>query len=225
MRPPIVLSLGGSVLAPGGRIDVRYLRRLSAFLRRTARRRMVIIIVGGGRPARQAIADARLAGVRRNRDLDWIGIRTTQLHAEIVRASVQAEQPVVADYRRVKSRGRGFVIAGGDQPGATTDFGAVRLAIAVGARMIINVTNVDGVFTADPRKVRSARLIASLHWTTFLHRFSVRMRPGVHTPFDPRAARLAARRRLTVAIVSSALSNLGRVIDGRTFRGTTIGPT
>lgn len=48
-------------------------------------------------------------------------------------------------------------------------------------------------------------------------------RPGLHAPVDPVAAKFASSRGLRAIVVKGAdLNNLGRVIRGETFKGSTI---
>lgn len=220
--PPLVISLGGSVIVPGD-VNVRFLRVFVRFLRRLARRRQVIVITGGGSTARRYIARARDAGARLDRDLHWIGIRTTQLNAELLRAVLGLKEPVVTELRQVQKRRSGIVVAAGARPGVTTDVGAITFANVVDAPMVVNITNVDGVYTADPRRERSARLLRRLSWREYRRMFNMKMRPGIHVPFDPIAARLAERSGIRVVILSSNLKNLERALAGGHFRGTVIG--
>ena len=46
---------------------------------------------------------------------------------------------------------------GGITPGQTTDAVAAVLAERVRADVFINVTSVDGIYSADPKKVRNAK--------------------------------------------------------------------
>lgn len=223
MKPPLVISLGGSVVVPGD-VDVRFLKRFVAVIKKLSGSRRVAITCGGGAAARSMVAAARALGVRRPDDLHWIGIRQTVINAEVVRAALGVKQPVATSYNeQTRFVGR-IVVAAGRRPGGTTDYCAVVLARALGASTIYNLTDVAGVYSADPRTSRRARLLTALTWRRFLQLVGSPLTPSMHAPFDPVASRAAARHRLRVVVVSKDLQNFRRAVAERPFRGTTIGP-
>ena len=57
-----------------------------------------------------------------------------------------------------------FVVMGGTEPGHTTDTVATLLAERIGAKILINATSVDGVYTDDPKKSPNARKLPSLSY-------------------------------------------------------------
>lgn len=59
-------------------------------------------------------------------------------------------------------------VAGTGNPYFTTDTAAALRAIEIGADAILKATQVDGVYSADPKKVRSARRFSSLHYIDVL---------------------------------------------------------
>ncbi|MBI4426273.1 MAG: UMP kinase [Candidatus Kerfeldbacteria bacterium] len=222
MTEPLVISLGGSVVVPED-IHKQFIRRFASFVRRLARDRRVGVVCGGGYPSRQYVRAARRLGVNRVEDLHWIGIRATQLNAELVRAVLQVRQPVVTDYQARRQSGQRIVVGAGARPGVSTDFDAVLLALRLGAQAVFNVTNVDGVYTADPRRYRRAERLTKLSWADYRKLFGSTVRPGAHFPFDPVAARAAARANIKVVVLSKDLLNLKKAVAGEPFRGTRLG--
>ncbi len=222
-KEPLIFSIGGSVIAPDGP-DERFIGRFRTFVRRLARTRRIVLECGGGSTSRRYIAAARKLGVRSTDALHEVGIRATVLNAELMRAVLGAKEPVVTRFSGVRRSRARLIIAAGDRPGHTTDYGAVALARELGSRTIINVTNVRGVYTADPKKVRTAKLLTSLSWTQYRRMFPKKSAPGIHAPFDPVASALAQRIGCSVVIVSSNLPNIGKAVAGKPFIGTVIGP-
>jgi uridylate kinase len=221
MRQSIALSLGGSVLIPSW-YDERYIVRFSRFIKTLSHSYRIGIVCGGGEICRRAVRTARRIGVSHEDSLHWIGIRATQLNAEVMRSVLQVPTPVISSYRRLPSFRR-IVVGAGERPGTSSDVRAVKLALLMRAKKVYNVTNVDGVYTADPRRFRSAKLIPVLDWTTYRRMFGKVFRPGSHYPFDPVASALAMRSGIEVVIVASDLANLKQAITGHRFHGTTIG--
>lgn len=222
MSEPVVLSLGGSILVPGT-VNTRFLRAFVPVVRQLAKNRRVAIVVGGGAPARAFIAAARSVGVRRGSDLHWIGIRQTLVNAELVRAALGIKTSVITSYSsRSTIRGR-VVVAAGRRPGASTDYCAVVLAGILRARNIFNITNVDGVHSADPHRFRTAKFLSHLSWSAYRAMFGNIHVSGAHSPFDPVASKAAAAAGMRVFVLPARLKNLVRAIEGRPFHGTVIG--
>jgi uridylate kinase len=223
MREPLIFSIGGSVIAPDGP-DERFIRRFRSFAAKLARTRRVVLMCGGGSTSRRYIAAARRLGVSSADALHEVGIRATVLNAELMRATLGVREPVVTRFSGLRRSRARIIIAAGDKPGHTTDFGAVAIARELGSRTIINVTNVPGVYTADPKKDRRATLIPELSWVRYRRMFPKTSVPGIHAPFDPVASALAQRIGCSVIIISSDLPNIGKAIAGKPFIGTVIGP-
>lgn len=223
MSAPLVISLGGSVVAPGG-VDVKFLRRFVGLVRVLSKSRQIAITCGGGAPARAWVSAARALGVRKDEDLHWIGIRQTTINCELIRAALRIKEPVVTSYHAGSRFRQRVIVASGRRPGGTTDYCAVVLAQALGADTIFNITNVDGVFTSDPRKSRRARLIPTLSWRAFGRLVGTQLTPSMHAPFDPVASRAAATHKIQVVVLGSSIENFRRALNGRSFRGTVIGP-
>jgi len=222
-REPLIFSIGGSVIAPDGP-DERFIRRFRTFVRRINRTRRIVLVCGGGATSRRYLASARRLDVRSTDALHEVGIKATILNAELMRAVLGVREPVVTRFRSLHRSTARILIAAGDKPGHTTDFGAVAIARELTSRTIFNVTNVRGVYTADPKKNRHTTLLPALTWTRYRRMFPKQSAPGIHAPFDPVASALAERIGCSVIIISSDLPNIGKAIAGTPFVGTVIGP-
>lgn len=230
----IVVSLGGSIVAPDG-VDVPYVRAFRAvlvdYLQNTDDK--IILIVGGGGPARRYQAayrsilasDANAAG--QADALDWIGIMATRLNAELIRQVMvpHCQDPVVYDPTGpIRFTGR-VLIGAGWKPGFSTDFDAVLLAERFGAGTVVNLSNIAKVYTADPRHNPNARPLDHVSWGEFRLIVGDDWAPGINVPFDPVATRKAASLGLRViAAAGSNLDTVGAILRGQPFDGTEIGP-
>ncbi|GAB4365881.1 MAG: UMP kinase [Spirochaetales bacterium] len=225
-----VISLGGSIVVPDS-IHIEYLKKLANLVRSYLHEhpdRKLVFIVGGGRPARE-YQDAYRAIVHSPDDesQDWIGIAATRLNGELLRGIFREECPnsLVTDPTSIQSFEGSILVAAGWKPGFSSDYDAVLLAEAFRSDMVINLSNIDQVYTADPRKDPSARPIPQLTWQEFRSLVGEDWVPGIHAPFDPIAARKAQELRLKVIVASGTdLDNLKNLLEDRPFKGTTIGP-
>jgi uridylate kinase len=224
-----VMSLGGSVVAPQG-VDEAYLGDLRALTGRLLgedERRRFIFVVGGGGPARAwQKAYRNLAAGASDREADWIGVMATRLNAQLVKALMGewCPQDVVIDPSQAGPFKGRVLVAAGWKPGFSSDYDAVILAERFGASLVINLSNIEKVYTDDPRKNPGAKPIDSISWAGFRAMVGDEWTPGKNVPFDPVASRRAEKIGLKVICAAGKdLGNLENIIRGGEFRGTVIG--
>jgi uridylate kinase len=115
------------------------------------------------------------------------------------------------------------LVASGWKPGFSSDYDAVLLAEKFKASTVINLSNIEQVYTDDPKKNPSAKPIDSISWADFRAMVGEDWSPGKNTPFDPVASRHADKINLTVICASGRnLSNLKKLLLGEPFLGTRI---
>jgi uridylate kinase len=224
----IVMSVGGSLIVPGN-IDVTFLKNLKDFvdLETTENGRRFIIIAGGGRTARNYQEAAAAVSSLSPDDLDWMGIHATRLNGHLLRTIFRDSAHLVMitnpdDILDVHSREK-VIIAAGYRPGSSTDLRAVQIAEKLGATKVINLSNIDYVYTADPRTDANAEKIETISWTEFRALIPAEWDPGLSSPFDPVAAKVAERDNIEVAIINgSRLEEVVKYLNNEPFIGTKI---
>src|SRR3989344_3696192 len=119
--------------------------------------------------------------------------------------------------------GFSFSIVAGWKPGCSSDYVAVLMAKNLGARRLVNLSNIDYVYDGDPRKNKNARKIEKTTWAQFRKLIPEKWDPGLSSPFDPIAAKEAEAIGLEVAIINGTkLNEFSNYLDGKAFTGTTI---
>jgi len=232
MRPKkrdyLVISVGGSLIVPED-IDVSFLQNFrSLVLKKTPSGSSFYIIAGGGRLARnyqEAARDIRGEETLEREDMDWLGIHSTRLNAHLLRTIfIEEAQARIIKNPTHRFRGRESVVIGaGWKPGWSTDYCAVMAAKTLGATKLVNLSNIDYVYTDDPRENPSAEKIERIGWAEFRKLIPEEWDPGLSSPFDPVAAREAEALGLEVAIMNGGnLGELENYIDGKPFKGTVI---
>ena len=225
----IVISVGGSLIVPD-QIDAQFLSDLKKLVvEETGASRRFIIICGGGKTARQYQEAAARVSELNTEDLDWIGIHATRLNAHLLRTIFRdiAHPVIVTDPDDVLDIPDDvpLIVAAGYRPGASTDLRAVQIAKRRGATKLINLSNIDYVYTNDPKKHPEAEKIKDITWSSFRKLIPEEWDPGLSAPFDPVAAREAEQLGLEVAVMNGTpLTELKKCLRGETFVGTTIHP-
>ncbi|HEX2022196.1 MAG TPA: UMP kinase [Candidatus Thermoplasmatota archaeon] len=223
----VAVSLGGSFLVKETGVDVALTREIAAVLRRAAKTRHVLAVVGGGATARSYIQGARSLGASETA-LDDLGIAVTRINARVLLAALPEAYPAVpATFDEAIHASRHFpaVVMGGTHPGHTTDAVTVMLGDKARATRIVIATNVDGVYTADPKKDPSARHLARLTADELVRICSTGDgRAGGTGVVDALGAKMIARSGIETAVVlGTDLKALEAAIAGATdFHGTLV---
>ncbi|NCU42545.1 MAG: UMP kinase, partial [Candidatus Moranbacteria bacterium] len=111
----------------------------------------------------------------------------------------------------------------GYRPGCSTDYDAVLLAKYLDITSLVNLSNIDYVYTKDPRKYKDAEKVEKISWKDFRNIVGNIWSPGLNAPFDPVASRLAEEINLEVAIMNGKdLENFKNYLDGEIYKGTKV---
>jgi len=224
----ITLSIGGSVLLVNGKPNVEVLSQFVSAVKRLRRLgHQVFVVVGGGNIARRYIEAARKLKLPTHL-LDEIGIATTRLNAKLVALllghNVDVPRTVEA---AIEQAMHGMTpVMGGTAPGQTTDAVAAALASSNGSDILVFITDVDGIYTADPKKDPKAQKIVRLTTKELTKMFSqVCQSPGMNVVLDPIAVKLIYRHKLkTLVLPASDIPRLPEIVAGEPHSGTTVEP-
>ncbi len=226
LSPPIVISLGGSLLVPATGIDTQFLKDFYTFiLDQVAQGRRFILIGGGGGTARAYMHAAKEVVPLDPEDMDWLGIHSCRLNGHLLRTIFRAiAHPVmVKDPRQKKKWDEPILIGTGWKPGWSSDYCAVRFARRYGAREIINLSNIERVYDKDPHTHADALPYDRMTWKMLREIVGDVWVPGSSAPFDPIATKWAARWKMRVIVARGAdLENVKNILQGKKFIGTVI---
>jgi len=224
-RERIVVSVGGSLIVPDA-IDTDFLTRFKALvLEKVQRGFSFSIIAGGGSTARRYQEAANAVTPLSSADTDWIGIHATRLNAQLLRNIFvgYAHSQVITNPTIDIDADEPIIIAAGWKPGCSTDYDAVLIAKNLGATRLVNLSNIDFVYDADPKNNPGAKKMEKISWADFRKIIPDHWDPGLSSPFDPIAAKEAEALGLEVAIMNGAkLNEFSNYLDGKPFVGTVI---
>lgn len=224
----VVISLGGSMIVPN-EIDWEFIKNFKKLIESEIKKGYkFIIITGGGMTARKYIEASSKIDKVTNEDKDWIGIHATRMNAHFIRTifrkkshpRINTNPHDLEDFYNFKES---ILVAAGWRPGFSTDFDAVVLAKYFDVKKVINFSNIDYVCDKDPKKFPNAKKIERISWKNFRKIVGNKWDPGMNTPFDPIASRLAEEEKMEVAIMNGKdLKNLENYLEGKKFKGTLI---
>lgn len=228
-----VIKLGGSAVSTENTpFDFGYLAKLKhALLPSIANGEKFFITLGGGVTMRKYRDLAKAGGVDKDIELHWIGTTVNVLHAVIAKAYFNewADEEVMkfeeyyddTPFEITKS----LRFGGGGRPGHSGDVDAVVAAQKLGAKIVYSLKNVDGVYSADPKKDPTAALQEKLTWTEYLNIIGnpTEHTPGANYPIDPIASKMAMEAGISFIILGSMnLENFNKALKGEPFHGTIV---
>ncbi len=226
---PVVVSLGGSMLFHGDAVDADYVRRFASLALKLKKEGLqLVLVVGGGRTARDYARAAR--ELTKNEFLaDRVAIATTRVNALLVITALgEAAAPkVVTDFDEAAyALHNGLIPVGaGMLEGITTDADAVLIAEQLKAARVVNVSNVDAIYSTDPKKDPKAKRLTSLthHELVQLAAEGDDRRARSNFVFDLLACKLAARSSIELHFVTGAkLDEVEKAIRGEKHGGTVV---
>lgn len=213
------------MVTPEG-IDWKFLKGFrNLILKQLEKGKRFFIIVGGGVTCRKYNEAARRITKVSQADLDWLGIYSGRLNAHLLKTILgQGAYPeIITNPTASLSSKSKIIIGSGWKPGWSTDYVATVMAREHKIKTIINLSNIDYVYTCDPKKYKTAKPIKEISWRNFRKIIGNKWWPGRHAPFDPVASRLAKLLGLEVIIMNGKkLDNLKNYLAGRQFKGTII---
>jgi len=201
----IVVRVGGSVVAspPNSVLIGRYADLLKDLKKQGHE---VVAVVGGGALARDFIKVAGELGLD-EAERDWAAIHVSRLFAQlfVMRLSEAGcgTVPVSLD-EAVGCLKRGkVVVMGGLKPGMTTDAVAAMFGEKIRADLLVKASDVEGIFTKDPKKYPDAKKIDELKFKDLTRLFEEnRHKAGIHQILDPEAVKILRKGGMKMVVVN-----------------------
>jgi uridylate kinase len=185
---------------------------------------MLILIAGGGATARKYIEAGSQLGLDQA-TLDELGIESSRLNASLL---VEALQPFV--FREIPKDLAGLielfvkmeivadkriVICGGLHPGQSTNAVAALTAEKTKASLLVNATDVDGVYNKDPARFKDAMKLETVTpWKLSEILGNESVQAGTYDLMDPVALKLISRSKIPTRIIKCDSSSLSKVLRG-----------
>lgn len=222
-----VLKLGGFVF--DSELSGKKVGTYAKVMKEFSRKNRLVTVTGGGSIARKYIAAARELGASEF-VCDQIGVHVSRLNARILATALGEaalpKMPESPDDLLASIGSNLVVVMGGLQPGQSTNAVAALAAEAMCADLLVNATDVDGAYTADPRKDPNARKLDEVTPDELTKILSTEgFKAGEYDLMDPLALRIIMRSKIPAVIVDGRdPSNIAKALSGKRI-GTRIVPT
>ena len=221
----IIISLGGSLIIPE-ELDVDFLKEFkNLIISYVTQGKKFVIITGGGKINKKYNEAAKKISDPSHEDLDWIGIAALKLNAEFLRVifGKYAHSEVISNLSNKFFSEKPVIIGSAYQPGSSSDWDAVLAAKTIGAKKIINLSNIDHVYDYDTKTNSNAKKIEQISWKDYRALLPAEWTPRLNSPLDPVASKLAEEEGVTVIIMNGKpIDNLAKCLNGEKFVGTII---
>jgi uridylate kinase len=227
----LVIKIGGSLLFDKDQhLDAAKFQQYADEVRQIAEQgHKILLVVGGGALARTLVEQGRFLRAQKDA-LDQLGIAATWVCAQLMIAALNGlayptpmmTEGQIASYIDDKR----ILVVGGLKPGQSTNAVAARMAEITQANVLVNVTDVDGVFDKDPKRYTGAKLLAVVTAAKLRQIVSsLPSDPGTYPLFDKRALEIVERARIEVWFVNGQQSHsiVGAVTEKRI--GTRLAPS
>jgi uridylate kinase len=186
-----------------------------------------ILVTGGGKVARELIKIGRELNGNEAR-LDEIGIKVARLNAMLMIIALKEHAyPLVPEdideALRASESGK-VVVCGGFHPGHSTNAVAALLAEALHADLLINATDVDGVYTDDPRVSKDAKKIDKIKASKLVELLTkLPQVAGKYELMDLVAAKIILRSKIPARVLICGIEAINDAVMGKEI-GTLIEP-
>ncbi|MFX1485685.1 MAG: UMP kinase [Promethearchaeota archaeon] len=203
----VVIKLGGSLIEDkNGEINLSLIKRYGEVLRKLwSEGNVAHVVVGGGKIARTYISVLRSLGAS-EAICDEIGIMVSRLNARVLIAALNDDaypEPAESfeDARKISSIGKAIVM-GGTQAGQSTNAVAALLAEFLNVDLLINATDVEGVYSKPPKKDPEAKLLKEVTAEQLSNILkSETEEAGKYALFDTLAIKIVQRSRIPTMII------------------------
>ncbi len=210
-------------------VNVNYVKKLAEKLKEWKKRHEIAIVVGGGKLSREFGEIGRK--ITDDEDyLDLIGIYASRLNAALLIAALgnsacpvipRSELEFLDVLRKFPEK---IIVCGGFRPRQRTDAVSVEIAKEWGADYVIKGTDVNFVYTKDPKKHKGAKPIKQLSFEEIKEYAEQEHKANQPTIMDMASARIVAKEKIKVIVLNGTdLKNIESFLERQKCKGTRIG--
>lgn len=216
----IVISLGGSILTK--ELTAQHFKKYIDAVEKLAEKHKVIIVIGGGKVCREYQKIGKELGADNNQR-DFIGIMSTHLNASTFATGLK--NGYLTTWKKLDDTvdeikdnfGKKIVVCGGYDTGTSSDYDAAYFAEIVDADLLVNASNVPGVYSDDPKTNHNAEKFHKLTHDEFLKILQKNAQvAGEYRLFDLKAAKIIKKIKLKIILIDGSDPNeIIKAVEGQ----------
>ena len=218
LKARIVVKLSGSLFEPTKKEPARIRRIAQALQKLSDEGYAIIAVTGGGKVARQYIEAGRALGTDES-SLDQMGIEVSRLNARLLISALKGAYPDVPTSLEEVAKtaaSRSIIVTGGLHPGHSTNAVSALIAEKIRADIFINATDVEGVYSQDPRKDKKAQLLKKINTKKLTEMLmSDAMQAGTYDLMDLVALKIIQRSKIKTRIVKCSPEEIISAAKGK----------
>ena len=205
-----------------------FLKKFKSTLKKYYSKYKFVIVTGGGVIARKYITKLK-KDKKPSRELSKAGIMATRMNARFLMqlfGKKEANDTLPKDMKQIKSAlaKNNIVICGALRytPNSTSDTTAAKLANYLNSNFI-NITNTEGLYSANPKTNKKAKFIPKISWKDFENKaLSLKHKDGQHFVLDQNASTIIRKNKIPTYIIGPNIPNLKKFLNNKKFKGTII---
>lgn len=202
-KPTMVMKLGGSLLFDEKGPKMDYFKRIVPVIKTLQEENDLILIVGMGKYLKSYVD--RFKGMITNAQMECVSIDllhgTADLFSFLLDGVVAREMREMHNLRRC---GR-TVVMDPSMPGYSTDMDAAIAAEYFGADMLVKLTNIDGIYTGNPKKDKNAKRYERIRFEDIAEICSKQeFSPNAYGVLDYVASKIIARSKVKTLVISGS---------------------
>lgn len=234
MKKRMVVKIGGSLIYKEGlSLNTEVLDMIKDwYKRKRSEYEMIVIVVGGGKLSRE-IGMSVKKHIKDINDVHSVSMELTQTNAYILKGYLGDKEifnpESLGDAYEFLMHGTGVMISGGLKHGWSTDMDAAVFADVVGLKKVHKLSDVDGIYTGDPKKDPKATLISDITWDRYRKMFGISSTndhhtPNLHIPISVECALFASNKEISFWVSGGSSFKSKRKLDSIFESGTHLHP-
>jgi uridylate kinase len=206
----LVVKIGGSMSIDEHGPKADYFKKLIPVLKEIQKNHQLIVSIGGGKFIRDYYSAVKSLGLS-DEEMEWIAVDLLRVNVRFL-SQLLKTKPLLA-LKDISSTTSGVI--GGISPGRSTDANAAYAAAAIKADYFIKLTDVDGIYTADPDVDKNATKIDRIPFKE-ITKYTKTGKPGSYGILDKNAAETIKKKKIkTIVMSGKEPEDLLKVIKGQ----------
>ncbi len=178
MRQDIVIKIGGSIIYKDDMsLNIPVLEKIKKwYVENEKKYNKIVLVTGGGKLSRN-VGNLVNPSITNTIDKHGVAMLLTQTSSAIIKGYLNIDKAVIPDslgdaFEALNDENVSVLISGGLKRGWSTDMDSVVFADILNLKKVIKLTNVDYLYSSDPRENKDAKPIMDITWDKYNDMFN-----------------------------------------------------